>query len=70
VLKWLAKVTPPAKIEHNRINRGIKADPDNQEWTREDFARARPAKDVLPPDDLYQAIRREIWRIFPGSNSL
>ena len=45
----VSKVTPPAKIEDNRINRGIEADPDNPEWTREDFARARSAKEVLPP---------------------
>ena len=54
----VSKVTPPAKIEDNRINRGIEADPDNPEWTREDFARALPAKEVLPPD-LYQgAVKR------------
>jgi uncharacterized protein (DUF4415 family) len=50
----VSKVTPPTKTEDNRINRGIETDPDNPEWTREDFARARPAKDVLPPG-LYQA---------------
>jgi uncharacterized protein (DUF4415 family) len=49
-----SKVTPSAKIEDNRINHGIEADPDNPEWTPEDFARTRPAKDVLPPG-LYQA---------------
>ena len=52
----VSKVTPPTKTEDDRINRGIETDPDNPEWTREDFARARPAKDVLPPD-LYQAGR-------------
>jgi hypothetical protein len=25
-------------------------DPDNPEWTAEDFARARPASEVLPPE--------------------
>ena len=39
----VSKVTPPTKTEDNRINRGIETDPDNPEWTREDFARARPA---------------------------
>ena len=29
-----------------------KADRDNPEWTREDFKRARPAAEVLPPDLL------------------
>jgi uncharacterized protein (DUF4415 family) len=56
--KMVSKVTPPAKIEDKRINRGIEADPDNPEWTPEDFARARPAEEVLPPD-LYQgAVKR------------
>jgi uncharacterized protein (DUF4415 family) len=27
-------------------------DPDNPEWTSEDFARARPAAEVLPPEIL------------------
>lgn len=27
-------------------------DDENPEWTDEDFARARPARDVLPPDVL------------------
>ena len=27
-------------------------DPDNPEWTEEDFARARPASEVLPPEVL------------------
>ena len=29
-------------------------DPDNPEWTEADFARARPAEDVLPPEILAQ----------------
>ena len=32
-------------------------DPDNPEWTEEDFARARPFKEVFP--DLYEAMTRE-----------
>jgi uncharacterized protein (DUF4415 family) len=36
---------------------GIAADPDNPEWTDEDFAKARPASEVLPPD-LYAALTR------------
>jgi uncharacterized protein (DUF4415 family) len=27
-------------------------DPDNPEWTEEDFARARPGREVLPPEVL------------------
>ena len=50
----ISKVTLPTKTQDDRINRGIETDTDNPEWTDEDFARARPAKDVLPPG-LYQA---------------
>jgi uncharacterized protein (DUF4415 family) len=32
-------------------------DPDNPEWTEADFARARPARDVLSPE-LYKALTR------------
>ena len=33
-------------------------DPDNPEWTEEDFARARPGREVLPPEVL------EAWARF------
>ena len=33
-------------------------DPDNPELTEEDFARARPFKEVFP--DLYEALTRDI----------
>jgi hypothetical protein len=49
------KLISPTKEEDEKINRGIVSDPDNPESTDEDFARARPAKDVLPPD-LYEAL--------------
>jgi hypothetical protein len=49
------KLIPPAEEEDRKINRGIALDPDCPEWTDEDFARARPAKGVLPPD-LYEAL--------------
>jgi uncharacterized protein (DUF4415 family) len=39
----------PAKAEEAAIQRGIAADPGNREWTDDDFRRARPAKEVLPP---------------------
>ena len=48
------KVRQPTKAEDIEINRGIASDPENPEWTDIDFARARPAKDVLPAR-LYQA---------------
>ena len=35
-------------------------DPDNPEWTEEDFARARPGREVLPPEAL------EAWARFRG----
>ena len=38
------------------IQAGIAQDPDNPEWTAEDFARARPAAEVVP--DLVNAWRR------------
>jgi uncharacterized protein (DUF4415 family) len=38
----------PTDEEDAAINAGIAADPDSPEWTEEDFARARPASEVLP----------------------
>lgn len=49
------KLIPPTKAEDKKINRGIASDPGMPEWTDKDFARARPAKDVLPPA-LYDAL--------------
>ncbi len=43
--------------EEARVQAGIAADPDNPEWTDEDFARARPAAEALPPA-LYAALTR------------
>ena len=43
--------------EEARIQAGIATDPDNPEWTAEDFASARPASEVLPPA-LYAALKR------------
>jgi len=48
------KVRQPTRAEDVEINRGIASDPENPEWTNIDFARARPAKEVLPAG-LYQA---------------
>jgi hypothetical protein len=33
-------------------------DPDNPFWTAQDWARARPASEVLPPEILAQLVRR------------
>lgn len=42
--------------EEARIQRGITLDPDNPEWTAEDFRNARPFAEVFP--DLMESIRR------------
>ena len=34
--------------EEARVQRGIAADPDNPEWTAEDFKRAKPFAEVFP----------------------
>jgi uncharacterized protein (DUF4415 family) len=34
--------------EEARVQRGIAADPDNPEWTEEDFKSARPFAEVFP----------------------
>jgi uncharacterized protein (DUF4415 family) len=43
--------------EEEAINRGIADDPDNPAWTKEDFALARPARDVVP-DIVADYLRR------------
>lgn len=45
----------PTPEEDAAINAGIAADPDNPEWTAEDFARAKPASEMLPPE-MYAAL--------------
>ncbi len=40
----------PNAEEEAQINAGIAADPDTWESTDEEFARARPASEVLPPE--------------------
>ena len=52
------RVSPElSDAEEARVQAGIAADPDNPEWTDEDFARARPAAEALPPA-LYAALTR------------
>ncbi len=38
----------PTPEENAAINAGIAADPDNPEWTAQDFATAKPASEALP----------------------
>ena len=45
----------PTPKENLAINIGIAADPDNPEWTEEDFAQAKPASEFFPPD-VYAAL--------------
>jgi uncharacterized protein (DUF4415 family) len=52
------KPIPPTKEEDEQINRGIASDPEMPEWTDENFARARPAKDVLPSAFYQAAVKR------------
>jgi uncharacterized protein (DUF4415 family) len=42
--------------EEARIQKGIAEDPDNPEWTEEDFNNARPFAEVFP--ELAESIRR------------
>jgi len=42
--------------EERRIQEGILADPDNPEWTEEEFRQARPFAEVFP--ELAASIRR------------
>jgi len=45
----------PTPEEEAMIQEGIDADPDNPEWTEEEFARARPAREFFPPE-VYAAL--------------
>jgi uncharacterized protein (DUF4415 family) len=49
------KLTLPTKAEDRKINRGIASDPGMPEWTEQNFAAARQAKEILPPA-LYDAL--------------
>ena len=43
-----AKVQMPTDDEEAAIQRGIALDPENPEWTTDEFARSRPASEALP----------------------
>lgn len=53
-------VPPITDEEEAEIQRMIAEDPDNPEWTPEDFAQARPFAEVFP--DLAESIRRSRGR--------
>ncbi|KAB0679628.1 BrnA antitoxin family protein [Aureimonas leprariae] len=48
---------PLTDAEEARIQEGIRRDPDNPEWTKEDFANAKPFAEVFP--ELAASIERE-----------
>jgi len=54
--KWPRGLEPHSDEEEARIQRGIALDPDNPELTDEDFARMRPAREVMP--ELVEAYLR------------
>ncbi len=56
---------PLSDAEEAAIQAGIRKDPDNPEWTKEDFARAKPFAEVFP--DLAASIQRSRGR--PRSES-
>ncbi|WP_430911941.1 BrnA antitoxin family protein [Methylobacterium sp. sgz302541] len=47
---------PISDVDETRIQAGIDTDPDNPEWTAEDFKRARPFAEVFP--EIAEALRR------------
>ncbi|GJD96527.1 BrnA antitoxin family protein [Methylobacterium iners] len=53
------RLAPPITDEDEaRTQAGIAADPDNPELTEEEFARMRPAREVLPPGVLDALTKR------------
>lgn len=47
-MKQQPKIKAPTSKEDTAIQQGISVDKDNPEWSEDDFARARPAREVLP----------------------
>jgi hypothetical protein len=42
------EIRPISDAEDARVQRGIRTDPDNPEWTAEDFERAKPFAEMFP----------------------
>jgi hypothetical protein len=61
------KLILPTKAQGRKINRGIASDPGMPEWTEQNFAAARQAKDVLPPA-LYDALVKQRRGRGPGNS--
>ena len=55
-MKNKRRILPISDEEEAAIQRGIAEDPDNPEWTEEDFKDARPFAEVFP--ELAESIRR------------
>jgi uncharacterized protein (DUF4415 family) len=53
-------IAPISDEEEAQIQAGIAADPDNAEWTEEDFKNARPFAEMFP--DLMESIRKSRGR--------
>ena len=51
-----SRIRPLTDEGEIRIQAGIAADPDNPEWTAEDFAKAKPFAEVFP--ELAESIKR------------
>jgi len=58
--KKSANLPKISDAEEAEIQRGIALDPDNPEWTEEDFKKARPFAEVFP--ELAESIRRSRGR--------
>ncbi len=53
-------IAPLSDEEEAKIQAGIASDPDNAEWTEEDFKNARPFSEMFP--DLMESIRKSRGR--------
>jgi uncharacterized protein (DUF4415 family) len=62
------KITIPTRAQDQHITDGINADPDTFEWTDEDFARARSAKEILPAKLYKAAVKRYRGQRGPQKN--
>lgn len=52
------KIKRNTNEEKAAIQRGIAQDPDNPEWTEDDFGRALPADQVMPSEFMAEHARR------------